>query len=1749
MRKKNQTVSILLVFVLLVSVFSGYVLADPPTPLTGTAKPEIGEGVVWYTNFQESNLDPSLPFSDTADRNNFRKAANGISGNRYYTTNQSAYITAYINVANAGWYHIKLGHMQGVQVDYALISVNGGEDKTFVSRAETAEGGQYWDDWGDYYLNAGTNTVKLSKSTDGSDPDRNNALRFDTIQIEPTEGGPVPSETPSSEPTADSSEPPATGNTTYLNETFEGIDSITLTPGDRTKWRGASTPAVTASIVKEPAGSQSLHFQGINASGNQYLYAPEFNPKPAASSRLIVDTKFKNTTASTGKMNQMIFREDNNGKTNAVLHFAFEGKSDGVSTIQYVDNATDLVKNEELEFNDSAWYRLIAVLNTETLDYSFYVYNDQDELLKAFTGLKAYKGMYGASAPSNLCTLEYMMQDNVGALTVDYVKVFTDDTFILPGNPSPAPSLSPAPSVKPSPTPGIAEDAIIIRPGEDAEGFSYEPEVGTAVNSNWMISNSVPHACDDGTKSWYTNSTNAWAKYHPNITEPGLYDVYAWVPPGNSTIGTVTVGGEELPFENSILSSASDTAGWKLAGSYYFTGSGDEFVTLTKGPGYMRAASIAFQKAYAKPLASHISLSGQIYAGGTVSLTYDYSDANRTEPETGSTYTLYSAEFADAEQWETLGTGSCVGGQTTSISIPASAANQYIKIGVTPRNQADHNPEGDEAFTDVFGPLAGGEEKPTASDVKIQGNAKAGEILTGTYSYSDANYDTESGSIYKWLAADSAESTEWETIQTGISTSSSPLTLKIEEEYVGKYIKLSIIPKNTAANGTGDEVFSDVLGPVSASDLSQAGVKDITFGGQIVGVEGTDHYDAHVSASYKTPPLEEQEASETIDIIGAAVGGQIEFDYTYTHQNGLPEDTANTQFQWYTTYRKYPTKNDIVPISGATQSTYTPSMADAGKYIVLGIRPACTDGTIGEEVLSRALKVKWELSFYDEFNYSMDDGRDPQFTQKWQSEDYPRPPHKFGRYPENLTADGEYLYITNKTDDNKRPDEVDENGNPLYPWSTGSFAAYDTNTQAKKLFGYGYFEAKYKYSAVDGSNNSFWLITPGNVVAPGGHEIDINEGHYPNKVNSQLHFWDTRVDPQKADTDYHSKPKITDTSGNPVDLSADFHTYGGYWSEDYFAWTFDDKMHGVFENQWAFTEANLRFSVALIEWASSTGELIEEDIDGTQTVIDYIRYYKPLQAEKSTLDNLILTAQNILDNATSGSEAGKYSPAAINDLSGLISQAQTVSNNNNASAEEIQAAYEALSNGLDEFTQQRSGDTSELLSIVEKAEKLLEDYPVGNGFLQSNAARFNALQSVAQEGRTLVNSDYPSEIAMKDMISSIESAITQFQAALHYSGTADSNKTIDLTYCTAKAEITIPAAYNPAVILPDTITRDIIITRQLNNGTVKITIPAGAQLSGNFMLPANGNVTSADFDVVYSAVMNGLKATNDTAIRLEFNNSRNSMVGTFDTSSSITPITATINSDTQEAALAALDTVQAVKYGNDPVVVYTKELSDYVIYREKSSSVTPTPNPTPTPNQGTSGPGTGIIIPPSGSSNDKVTFTDITGHWAEQEIRELAEDGIVNGRSENEFAPEDNITRAEFAALIVRALGRNPALYHGGFNDVNANDWFAGYVAAIVDSGIMNGDTESTFRPNDVITREEMAKVMVNAYKLKTGTTEISSPDISFHDTTDISPWAQDFVKQATGLGLMNGMGDGNFSPKGWATRAQAAVVIYRLVK
>lgn len=194
-------------------------------------------------------------------------------------------------------------------------------------------------------------------------------------------------------------------------------------------------------------------------------------------------------------------------------------------------------------------------------------------------------------------------------------------------------------------------------------------------------------------------------------------------------------------------------------------------------------------------------------------------------------------------------------------------------------------------------------------------------------------------------------------------------------------------------------------------------------------------------------------------------------------------------------------------------------------------------------------------------------------------------------------------------------------------------------------------------------------------------------------------------------------------------------------------------------------------------------------------------------------------------------------------------------------------------------------------------------------------------------------------------------------------------------------------------------------------------------------------------------------------------------------------------------------------------------------------------------NGSSSGTGTGGSSILSGNGGSR--FDDITGHWAKNDIEAMTALGIVSGVTATTFEPDRSVTRAEFATLIVKTLKINGGTAEE-FADVLSGEWYYTFVHAAASAGLIVG-YDGYFRPDDPITREEMAVILARAYALRGGTL-LSGGIEKFTDKDEISNWAYAAVDTVTTAGLISGMTPTTFVAASHTTRAQAVSVLKRLL-
>jgi hypothetical protein len=180
------------------------------------------------------------------------------------------------------------------------------------------------------------------------------------------------------------------------------------------------------------------------------------------------------------------------------------------------------------------------------------------------------------------------------------------------------------------------------------------------------------------------------------------------------------------------------------------------------------------------------------------------------------------------------------------------------------------------------------------------------------------------------------------------------------------------------------------------------------------------------------------------------------------------------------------------------------------------------------------------------------------------------------------------------------------------------------------------------------------------------------------------------------------------------------------------------------------------------------------------------------------------------------------------------------------------------------------------------------------------------------------------------------------------------------------------------------------------------------------------------------------------------------------------------------------------------------------------------------------------------------TFDDIKNHWAKADIELLISRHIARSESAVSFAPDGNITRAAFASMIVKGLDIKDVGTDKVFSDIPTDSWYKEDVYKAYAAGIIEGLGDKYFAPDELITREQMATMVMRAYEYATGEKLgeiVTTMSVRFTHESSISGWARRNVILANAKGFITGNPDGTYNPKGNTTKAQGATVIKRLMQ
>ncbi|QTH43761.1 S-layer homology domain-containing protein [Cohnella sp. LGH] len=183
-----------------------------------------------------------------------------------------------------------------------------------------------------------------------------------------------------------------------------------------------------------------------------------------------------------------------------------------------------------------------------------------------------------------------------------------------------------------------------------------------------------------------------------------------------------------------------------------------------------------------------------------------------------------------------------------------------------------------------------------------------------------------------------------------------------------------------------------------------------------------------------------------------------------------------------------------------------------------------------------------------------------------------------------------------------------------------------------------------------------------------------------------------------------------------------------------------------------------------------------------------------------------------------------------------------------------------------------------------------------------------------------------------------------------------------------------------------------------------------------------------------------------------------------------------------------------------------------------------------------------------------IEFSDVGKHWAKSAVNDMGSRMVIDGTGGGKFTPNRDITRAEFAAILVRGLGLKPENGVTAFSDVKASDWYSGVINTAYAYQLIDGFQDGTFRPKDKITREQAMLILSKAMVLTGLADTLSVPSADavlspYGDASKVAKWAQSGAAGSVQAGIVTGRSADTLAPKANMTRAEVAAIVQRLLQ
>ena len=494
-------------------------------------------------------------------------------------------------------------------------------------------------------------------------------------------------------------------------------------------------------------------------------------------------------------------------------------------------------------------------------------------------------------------------------------------------------------------------------------------------------------------------------------------------------------------------------------------------------------------------------------------------------------------------------------------------------------------------------------------------------------------------------------------------------------------------------------------------------------------------------------------------------------------------------------------------------------------------------------------------------------------------------------------------------------------------------------------------------------------------------------------------------------------------------------------------------------------------------------------------------------------------------------------PTTLNGLSGYL------------------AAYTGA--GLSAQLMPIAADKSQLRSAIDNATATRAGLSVGDRYAQHPQSAADEFDAILASAEAVASNIDALQETVDNMVFELNAALNDLLGNKNAVGALESGESVNYEYDIAgRSTFNIPQdAKNVYLRVDSTREHNFVVNKQIGSSQLTMTVAQGTTMSANawdgtILLPEQLDTSSATVEGRIASVFklgsaSGINASKP--VRIVLPGMASYSIG-YVRNGKLTRISERLSEDSMDAAEAALTNNKPAAYmkaGND-MVVWTNQLTELVCYTAENNN---------TNNNGgggnVSGPSTSGVSNSGTSSNgllgqsNTTKFIDIIGHWAKDDIENLYAKGIVTGVTEITFEPDRSVTRAEFATLITKALNLTSDVSQG-FEDVRIGEWHYSFVNAAANAGLIVG-YDGYFRPDDYITREEMAVIIAKAFAYR-GKTAGSGGIEKFTDKGEISDWAYSYVDSVTTAGLISGMTPTTFVAGANTTRAQSASVIRRLL-